>query len=73
MTWESQLEKRPRFVKAIGMVSIETSALEYFLAELFGHILFISTPVAQAIYLTPRSATARVDILGSKLNKSLEG
>jgi hypothetical protein len=59
----STLERdHPDHVHAIGMISIENANMEHSLASLFGTMLFISLPVAHAIYLTPKSAIARIEI-----------
>jgi outer membrane translocation and assembly module TamA len=59
----SRLEDHPEFVQAIGMISIENSNLEDALAVLFSRVLQIGTNVGRAIYLTPKSAMARLEIL----------
>ena len=60
---QSTLEKHPDYVQAIGMISIENANLEIALAELFARVLLIGIDVGEAIYLTPRSAFARLDTL----------
>jgi hypothetical protein len=59
---KSTLEDHPEYVRAIGMISIENANLEHSLASLFSEMLFISVGVGHAIYLTPKSATARIQI-----------
>jgi hypothetical protein len=44
------------------MISIENANLEYELADLFSRILQIHPHVGRAIYLTPKSAIARIEI-----------
>jgi hypothetical protein len=60
--WWSPLEDCPEHVRAIGMISIENANLEYELADLFSRILQIHPRVGRAIYLTPKSAIARIEI-----------
>jgi hypothetical protein len=61
--YQSILERFPDHVKAIGMSSIEIANLDIHLGELFGAILRIDKRAGAAIYLTPQSATARLDML----------
>jgi hypothetical protein len=56
------LEDHPQYVKAIGMVSLETVALELRLAMLMARALHLPLRVAQAIYLTPKSEQTRIEI-----------
>ena len=65
MSWASTLENHPDYVHAIGMISIENANLELGLSHLFAEILMIPRHVGEAVYLTPRSAFARLDILRS--------
>jgi hypothetical protein len=60
--WRSSLEDYPDHVKAIGMISIENANLEFAMAGLFGRTCFIPLRIALAIYLTPKSAIARLEI-----------
>jgi hypothetical protein len=59
---QSTLEAYPEHVKAIGMISIENGNMEQAMVDLFAKVLFISVRVAYAIYLTPKSALARIEI-----------
>jgi hypothetical protein len=63
MSWRSVLEKRPDYVNAIGMITIENANLEIFISELLAAVLTIPTDIGQAIYLTPKAAIARLEIL----------
>lgn len=72
MTWESRIAKKPKYLRAIGLISTEATALEYHLATLFARTVFIPIKVARAIYLTPRSASARLEILKSAAEAALE-
>jgi hypothetical protein len=60
---QSRLEDHPEFVRAIGMISIENSNLEDSLALLFSRVIRIGSNIGRAIYLTPKSALARIEIL----------
>jgi hypothetical protein len=60
---KSTLDDRPEYVRAIGMISILNAGLEHSLATLFSRMLSINVGVGHAIYLTPKSALARVEIL----------
>jgi hypothetical protein len=57
------LEDHPEYVQAIGMVSLETIALELRLATLLARALSIPVRVGQAIYLTPKAEATRIDVL----------
>src|ERR1700687_493469 len=63
MAWQSILEKHPEHVRLIGMIAIETGNLEIALADLFARMLSIPLRIGRAVYLTPQSAQARLDIL----------
>jgi hypothetical protein len=57
------LEHRSEHVHAIGMISILNANLEEALGELLARVLHIRVEVGKAIYLTPKSAFARLEIL----------
>jgi hypothetical protein len=63
MPTEHQLARYPDHVQAIGMIAIETVALEVQLASLLSRILMVRRKVAEAIFLTPKAENARLDIL----------
>jgi hypothetical protein len=63
MTWNSILRKHPKHVALIGMIAIESGNLEIALATLFARMLAIPLRTGRAVYLTPLSAHARLDIL----------
>jgi hypothetical protein len=63
MAWRSALERYPEYSRAIGMISIEIGNLEVQLSELLAAILTIPNDLGQAIYLTPKAAIARLDVL----------
>lgn len=62
LPFQSTLEKHPEHVKAIGMISIESGNLDIMIADLLSVVLGIREPIGHAIYLTPRSATAQIEI-----------
>jgi hypothetical protein len=68
---QSTLERHRDYVHAIGVISIENANLEVALAELFARILHISPQVGEAIYLTPRSAFARLEIFRAAADAAL--
>jgi hypothetical protein len=57
------LEDHPDYVNAIGMVSLETIALEIRLANLLARMIGVPLRIGQAIYLSPKSEQSRLDIL----------
>lgn len=63
MAWESILEKHPKHVHAIGMISIENANLEIALANLMATVLFMPQHVSHAIFFTPRASALRLQIL----------
>jgi hypothetical protein len=66
-TWpESALEKFPEYARLIGMVNIEISNLETTMGRL--SLLNVHGSVGQTIYLTPKSAFARLEILENVVN-----
>src|SRR5437762_8836446 len=67
--YRSPLERRPKFVKAIGMISIENSSLEVLLAALLG----IHGEFGILIYFTPKAAIPRLDMIDNVTEPSLAG
>jgi hypothetical protein len=63
MAWQSALEKHPEHVRFIGMIAVESGNLELELAGLFARMVMIPLRIGRAVYLTPHSAHARLDIL----------
>ena len=57
------LETHPEYVQAIGMVALEAVAMELRLANLLARMLGLPSRIGQAIYLTPKSETSRLEIL----------
>lgn len=61
--FQSVLERFPDHVKAIGMISVEVANLDIHLGFLFSVILRIPYNVGREIFLTPKSASARLELL----------
>jgi hypothetical protein len=61
--FRSILEEHPEHVKAIGMISIENANLDLMFGVLLARILGVPTEIGQALYLTPRSAMGRLEML----------
>jgi hypothetical protein len=59
----STLEKYPDHAQAIGMASVEIANLEIMLGELLGALLHIDRDYGALVYLTPKAAIARLDII----------
>jgi hypothetical protein len=60
---KSTLEHFPEHVQAIGMISIEVANLDMLLGDLLAALLVLPTALGQQIYLTPRAAIGRVEII----------
>jgi hypothetical protein len=71
--YRSSLERRPKFVKAIGMISIENSSLEVLLAELLSALLGIHGDFGILIYFTPKAAIPRLDMITNVVEPSIGG
>lgn len=67
--FQSSMERFPDHVKAIGMISVEVANMDIFLGYLFAAILQIVGSVGREIFLTPKSATARLDLLETAINE----
>lgn len=65
------LEDHPKYVRAIGMVSLEAIAMELRLALLFARVMGIPLRTAQAIYLTPKAEQTRFDIFKNAVHAHL--
>jgi hypothetical protein len=55
----------PEFVSLVGQIAVETVNLEWELSGLFGRMLGMPLKGARAIYLTPFSDRARLEILAN--------
>lgn len=65
------LEDHSEYVKAIGMVALEAVAMELRLANLLATMLGLPQRIGQAIYLTPKSETTRIEILRNAAHSRL--
>ena len=72
MPFISLLEQTPEYVSAIGMISIENANMEASIADLFSAIIGLRVPVGRAIYLTPKSAIARIEIFEAAVKSHLK-
>jgi hypothetical protein len=70
-SYRSPLENHPKYVHAIGMISIENASLESLLGELLGALLGIHLHIGHTLYFTPRSAIARLDLLANVAAESI--
>jgi hypothetical protein len=70
--FRSSMEGFPDHVKAIGMINIEVGNLDIFLGFLFAAILRITPWVGKEIFLTPKSAFGRLDLLKTAINEMIE-
>ena len=57
------MESYPDYVYAVGMITIQLGNLETRLADLLAALLGVDTEVGHAIYFTPKSGVARVEVL----------
>jgi len=71
-SFQSTLEEHPEHVRAVGMISIESGSLDIVLTQLLAATLGVSESIANAIYLTPRSASARIEIFQNIVTFALE-
>ncbi len=65
------MERHPDIVKAIGMISVEMGNLEIFLGDMLGALLHIDRVVGRTVYLTPKSAYGRIEILKNVVAQSM--
>jgi hypothetical protein len=61
--YQSPLEKRPRYTRAIGMITVEITNLEIIFGEMLAVLLHLPPDTGRTIYLTPRASSARIEIL----------
>jgi hypothetical protein len=69
--YQTVLEEFPDHAKAIGIASIEVANLDIFLGYMFAAILKIPAPVGEALFLTPNSAFARLELLKTAINEMM--
>jgi hypothetical protein len=62
------LERFPDHAKAIGIISVEMANLDIFLGEMLSGVLRVAPKVGRTIYLTPRQAFGRLEILKRTAN-----
>src|SRR4051812_10516959 len=67
----SPLEAHPRYVRAIGMVSIENASLESLLGELLGILLGIFPRIGHTLYFTPQAVIARLSLIENVMGEAL--
>jgi hypothetical protein len=67
----SVLERFPKHVRAIGMISVELGNLEARLGDLLGVLLHIDSHFGRVVFLTPHSAAGRISILKNVLRDTL--
>ena len=63
--WQSgsALILKPDHVHALGMISIEMANLEMHFGSLLGALIHVNANIGRLIYLTPKAAIARLDII----------
>jgi hypothetical protein len=61
-SFRSSLDAHPDQGHAIGMISIESGNLDIMFGHLLSEVLEQPEQIGHAIYLTPRSAMARIEI-----------
>jgi hypothetical protein len=66
----SPLSDSPKYLQAIGLVTVEINSMETLLASLFGVTFKVSPEIGRAIYYAPKGATARLDILVEEAAKA---
>lgn len=70
-SYRSPLENHPKYVHAIGMISIENASLESMLGELLGALLGIHLSIGHTLYFTPRAAIPRLELLSNVAAQSI--
>jgi hypothetical protein len=69
--FQSVMERFPDHAKAIGMASVEVANMDIFLGYLFAAILRIPANAGKEIFLTPKSAFGRLDLLKTAINEMM--
>ena len=67
----SPLEYYPEHVRLVGMISIEMANMDYTLASLLGSLLHIDEEIGRTLYLTPRVAIGKLEMLGNTITASV--
>lgn len=70
--YQSVLERYPKHVHAIGMISIEIANLDILLGEMLGGLLRISRVYSRIVYLTPRSNFGRLELIENAAEAMLQ-
>lgn len=70
-SYKSPLERHPKYVRAIGMISIENGSLEILLGELLGSLLGIHYDFSQLLFYTPNSSSVRLSLIESIIEPSI--
>jgi hypothetical protein len=71
--YQTVLVSNPRYLKAIGTLSVEITNMEIMLAELLAAILDLPRSFGQTIYWTPRAHSVRIDILNQTAKHAFAG
>ncbi len=61
--FETPLLEHPEHLKAIGIITIELATMELLLAALMGGLINVDVKTADAIFTTPKSSIARLDLI----------
>ena len=70
--YQTLLERHPDILRLIGTMSIEATNLDVALAKLLAAVLHIDHHFGSVVYLTPKSAYARLEILTSSIKEATE-
>src|SRR5262249_17524592 len=62
---KSPLDAFPDYTQAIGLITVELAAMETELLDLLASLLGLTQKAASAIFFTPKSTRARIDILAN--------
>jgi hypothetical protein len=63
--WKTPLADHPEHVEAIGLVTVELSALEIMLGDVLGALLDLDDELGHIIYFTPKAAIARIEVVAN--------
>lgn len=69
--YQTALERHPEMLKLIGTVSVEATNLDVALGRLFSAVLHIDAHYGSVVYLTPKAAFARLDMLRNAVKESI--
>ena len=70
--YQTALERHPDMLQLIGTMSVEATNLDIVLARLLSAVLHIDTNYGSIVYLTPKSAYARLEILENTISEATE-